>query len=967
MIPMSSRILFSRLTSDNCNLTKEHALSDIGRLVTTPSAHMTSGTAETIDAGLDQLPDIIRGLSSNQCLALGFWVEGAMNGKMAAKIVKAGKEDGETTISRSLKHFQFPIGQPALMYIDIDGSKMSMDEAYDELVKIDPALSDAEMVVTFSSSSHIYKSDGTCVRGEGSMHFFLVVSDGSRMKEYGKLLNDRLILGGGGFAMVDKSGKIWVRSFTDTSVWSPEREVFEATPVCSSGLISRKNDHIEYLPGTVLDIDDSISRLSLSANEALQLKLTVAELRKAAEAEAAEVAEAHRLKLARARAEKNQTSVKDELRVFHDRTSSVDSENRPFITVPASDWIMLEDGSEIQVVDILLSPESWADKTIPDIDEPYYGGSEITKTPGKQKAKIFVNYDQAGNPEVIVNSNAHGGILYKLIWDFKQLFKVMSETDADELMQYWKDFTDGRFNDLTLSAGELDDIASLFKDRLGKRPGSGVSSTKADVVKDLKPKVTSRAKAEAMKEIVSVEDRLWEMNKKYAVVGVGHTCRIYTEVFRPEIHKWIPVPKDKTALSNIYANQLVKVPNGNTVKEENIFDLWMEWEHRNTFHFSDMVPHPNRFRGCGLSSVVQQQEKDYDMFNLWQGYLCNFARATSCERILDHIKNVWCGGVEEDYEYLIKWIAHLFQKPADRCQTAIVFKGNQGSGKNIIIDGVIGRLLGVHYTLATKASLVTGRFNSLIANSILVFMNEALWSGDKSVSGVVKSQTTDDEIVIERKGIEAEVMRNYARYIYASNNEWVTGAEFGDRRFFYPTVSNHRVGDRQYFGELMAEIENGGRESFLDFMLRHVNLDGFNTADMPISNSSQKFFDTLQTEHPALEFAYNLFRSPTEILGELCPPNIEMWIEKPMLIAQDDLWMSFKNFCEDGRKNRNYVGRQDFFRQLHSYNIVNVLSHDMLNYAGCARTVSGCKYVEFVQIAEAKTRFAKAMKCGVPW
>jgi hypothetical protein len=928
---------------------------------------MTSGTVDILDVEMATMPAVIRSLSSNQCLALGFWVDGLINGITSAKIVKAGKEDGQSSISRSLKYFQFPEGQPALMYIDIDGSKMSMDQAYEALIAIDPALERAEMVVTYSSSSHVYKKDGTCIKGEGSMHFFLVVSDGTRMKEYGKLINDRLIVNGQGFAMVDRSGKIWVRSFIDTSVWSPEREVFEATPICKGDLVSRKNDHIEYLPGEILDIEDSLSRLKLSNTAALDLKLKTAELRRSVEKEALEIAETHRLKLAKERADRLGTTVKEELRTFHNRGISSDNDNRPIVTVPASDWIMLEDGSEIQVVDILLDPESWADKTLPDIDEPYYGGNELTKSPGKQKAKIFVNYDTSGNPEVVVNSNAHGGILYKLVWDFKKLFEVLTSVDSEELVQYWKDFTDGRFHDVVLTAGELDSIASLFKDRLGKYPGAGVSSTKSDVVKDLKPKITQKSKADAAKEAMSVEDRLWELNKKYAVVGIGHTCRIFTEVFRPEIHKWIPVPKDKTALSNLYANQLVTVPNGSSVKELNLFDLWMEWPNRNTFHFADMVPNNSRIRGCGSSAIIQQQEKDYDMFNLWQGYLCNLNRATSCKKILTHIKEVWCSGIEKDYDYVIKWIAHLFQKPADRCQTALVFRGDQGSGKNIIIDNVLGRLLGVHYTLATKASLVTGRFNSLIANSILVFMNEALWSGDKSVSGVVKSQTTDEEIVIERKGIEAESMRNYARYIYASNNDWVTGAEIGDRRFFYPTVSNHRVGDREYFGELMAEIENGGRESFLDFMLRHVSIDGFNTADMPQSNSTQKFFDILQTEQPTLEFIYSLLKSPKVILGDLCPPSIELWIEKPMLILQEDLWSAYKLFCDDSRKNRGYTSRDGFFRQLHTYGLINIASSEILNYLGCLRKSGSEKYFEFLPIAEAKSRYERVVKCKVPW
>ena len=962
---MSNALFFTKFTSSNCDLTKKHSLDPTGKLVTEPTAHMATGTAETISAGLSELPDIIRGLSQNQCLGLGVWVDGLLEEKLTARITTSDKEEGDK-ISRSLKNFQFLEGQPALMYIDVDGTELSIDDAYDILCEIDPALAEAELVVTYSSSSHVYRSDGTCLKGDGSMHFFLPISDGSRMKEYGKLINDRLILSGRGKAMVDRSGKIWVRTMIDTSVWSPEREVFEATPVCSDGLVSKKNDNITYAPGSLLDVEASINRLRLSKAEELQLRLTCSDLRASVEQEAKETQESHRLRLARLRSEKNGTTIKEEMRTLLSRTSVPDSDNRPVITVPASDWIMLEDGSEVQVIDILTDPDHWHGRTIPDIDEPYYGGNIATNTPGKQKAKIFANYDASGGCEIVVNSNAHGGILYKLVWDFSQLIRILNEADTEELQNYWQDFSDGRFQDLVLTAGELDNIALVFKDRLGSLPGSGVSKTKSDVVRDIKARITQRAKKEAEVEVLSIEDELWKMNKKYAVVGIGHTCRIFTEVFRPETKKWMPVPKDKTSMSNLYANRVVRVPKGNIVTEMSLFDYWMEWPNRNTFHFSDMVPNATRFRGCGASAVIQQQDREFDMFNLWQGYLCNFDRATSCERILGHIREVWCGGDEASYDFIIKWMAHLFQKPAERCQTALVFKSDQGAGKNIIIDSVLGRLLGVHYTLATKSALVTGRFNSLIANSVLVFMNEAIWSGDKSVSGVVKSQTTDDEIVIERKGIEAEVMRNYARYIYASNNDWVTGTEFGDRRFFYAPVSNKRVGDREYFGALMSEIEGGGREAFLKFMLENVNIDTFDTGEMPRVVSPQKFMDTIQTESPTLEFMYVMLKDPLDLFGDK-PPGFDEWPESNLLIDEDRLWELFKNFCDESKQNRKFTSKNAFFGSLHFYGMISPTENGSEDYVGVRRKLDGLKYVQLCPFPEGRRRFERSVKCAVPW
>jgi hypothetical protein len=171
----SNDIFFTIFTSDNCKLTKKHSLGQHRKLHTVPSAHMSSGKANTISTTLSELPSIIRGLNQNQCLGLGVWVDGLLEDKFEVDLTTSGKEK-EGSVSRTLRHFKFMEGQPALMYIDVDGTDLSMEDAYKLLTSIDPKLDEAEFVATYSSSSHIYSAEGEVIRGGGSMHFFFVDS-----------------------------------------------------------------------------------------------------------------------------------------------------------------------------------------------------------------------------------------------------------------------------------------------------------------------------------------------------------------------------------------------------------------------------------------------------------------------------------------------------------------------------------------------------------------------------------------------------------------------------------------------------------------------------------------------------------------------------------------------------------------------------------------------------------------------
>ena len=56
-------------------------------------------------------------------------------------------------------------------------------------------------------------------------------------------------------------------------------------------------------------------------------------------------------------------------------------------------------------------------------------------------------------------------------------------------------------------------------------------------------------------------------------------------------------------------------------------------------------------------------------YNLFRGFPIKPIPG-DCSLFLDLIKNVICSGNEENFQYLLKWFAHLFQRPAELPGTA---------------------------------------------------------------------------------------------------------------------------------------------------------------------------------------------------------------------------------------------------------------------------------------------------------
>ncbi len=84
-------------------------------------------------------------------------------------------------------------------------------------------------------------------------------------------------------------------------------------------------------------------------------------------------------------------------------------------------------------------------------------------------------------------------------------------------------------------------------------------------------------------------------------------------------------------------------------------------------------------------------EKDnkiyYNLFNGFKAELLPIYKDyEAIKPILNHIKEVLCNSNEEYFQWLMQYYANIIQNPLKKTETIIIFKGEQGSGKNIIID-----------------------------------------------------------------------------------------------------------------------------------------------------------------------------------------------------------------------------------------------------------------------------------------
>ena len=162
---------------------------------------------------------------------------------------------------------------------------------------------------------------------------------------------------------------------------------------------------------------------------------------------------------------------------------------------------------------------------------------------------------------------------------------------------------------------------------------------------------------------------------------------------------------------------------------------WLHWPGKN-------------FMPGGVSFQPNVQLCPKDVFNLWQGYKVP-AEEGDVGPFLHHVRQVLCGGDEAVSKYFLQWLAHMLQKPDEKPSVAILLKSVEGTGKGTLVRP-LGEILGQHFVQLNGDNQLTGRFNSIVANRLLVFADEVKLT-DSKTADKLKALISEPTVSMEKK------------------------------------------------------------------------------------------------------------------------------------------------------------------------------------------------------------------------
>ena len=194
------------------------------------------------------------------------------------------------------------------------------------------------------------------------------------------------------------------------------------------------------------------------------------------------------------------------------------------------------------------------------------------------------------------------------------------------------------------------------------------------------------------------------------------------------------------------------------------------------------------------------------------------------------------GGNKDSVEHILRWLAHVYCRPDKRMHHGLMIAGPQGTGKSTIGE-IMVQLCGEGAKVIGPKQL-RARFNTWMLGTRLVVVEEIREGGDYGLYNKIKTNFTDQKIVVEPKGQDEFYVENPINYLMFSNSSVPISIEADDRRIYFVWSRTEKKLPRYYRDFRKAVFEDGGIWAFgrylRDVVLPNVPED-FATLPPPVS------------------------------------------------------------------------------------------------------------------------------------
>jgi hypothetical protein len=286
-----------------------------------------------------------------------------------------------------------------------------------------------------------------------------------------------------------------------------------------------------------------------------------------------------------------------------------------------------------------------------------------------------------------------------------------------------------------------------------------------------------------------------------------------------------------------------EVQDGERVRmvEKTVFDIWDKHPSKLVFDrivFEPCIDVPGCLNIWTGYKTTREECAQYANYS----YTDETGHIWNVNSVLAHLYTYWAAGNEENYLYILKWLASAVQNPGKKLGVALLLVSDEGTGKDLLSCPLFEMLYGSHFMRTMRIEDVAGRFANF--ERVVTLVLDEIDYIDKTQAAVMKAVITDPVSRVEKKGIQTYYVENFANVLIFTNNpqEHIVDIGPNQRRYAMFSMDSSIVrasNKRSYFNGLaeflgINDKTYRGLKAYAHYLF-NLDVSQFEAKDFPVS------------------------------------------------------------------------------------------------------------------------------------
>jgi hypothetical protein len=185
--------------------------------------------------------------------------------------------------------------------------------------------------------------------------------------------------------------------------------------------------------------------------------------------------------------------------------------------------------------------------------------------------------------------------------------------------------------------------------------------------------------------------------------------------------------------------------------------------------------------------------------------------------------------------WVMRWLAYPLRNPGAKMDIGLVVNGEEGTGKNMFFEQVVARLYNDDSVRHLDAARLHATLQRWAVGARLAMVDGTF---SKKNAARLKELITAAALHVAGRFEQGQTRKNRINFVFLSTSSEFLPVLESDRRLFVLEVGPRQT--RTFYRAVSHEIANGGVEAFREYLMRGLDMSGFNEHTRPPADAAQR-------------------------------------------------------------------------------------------------------------------------------